>query len=123
MARAVQDQGLDGDHAQGGRRQVTMLEAARWQEVCKELGTALDPGARRANLVLEGVDLQALRGRCLRIGAALIEVLGETTPCGLMDRACKGLGDALAPDWRGGAYGRILEGGEISVGDVVSQLD
>lgn len=119
MAMAVQGRGLDGDHAGGGRRQVTMLDEGRWRDVCTQLGTTLDPGTRRANLVLDGVDLQGCCGRRLHIGAAVIEVLGETSPCGLMDRACQGLGEALAPDWRGGAYGRVLAGGEIRVGDVV----
>ena len=59
------------------------------------------------------------RGQRLRIGAVLFEVLGETRPCGLMDDVCQGLGDALAPDWRGGVFSRVLEGGEIRVGDPV----
>lgn len=120
---AVQDRGLAGDHAGGGRRQVTMLDRDRWLDVCAELGTPLDPGARRANLVLAGVDLQQCVGRRLRIGGAVVEVLGQTRPCELMDRALEGLGSALARDWRGGAYGRILEGGEIRVGDPVRLLD
>ena len=76
MARAVQDQGLDGDHAGGGRRQVTLLDQGRWGDVCNDLKTTLDPGARRANLVLEGVNLQDCCGRRLRIGAAVVDVRG-----------------------------------------------
>ncbi len=123
MARAVEGQGLAGDHAGSGRRQVTMLDQSRWRDACNDLGTTLDPGARRANLVLEGVDLRGCCSRRLRIGDAVVEVLGETRPCELLDRACEGLGEALVPDWRGGAYGRVLEGGEIRVGDAVLELE
>ena len=118
-ATAVAGEGLCGDHAGGGRRQVTILDQQCWDDVCRELGQELDPGARRANLVLEGLDLRDRRGQRLRIGAALFEVLGETRPCALMDDACQGLGAALDPDWRGGVFSRVLEGGEIRVGDPV----
>ena len=99
---------------------MTILDQGRWDEVCRELGKDLDPGARRANLVLQGINLSDSRGGKLRIGEALVEVLGETRPCELLDDACPGLGDVLKPDWRGGAYGRVLEGGAIQVGDAVA---
>jgi MOSC domain-containing protein YiiM len=46
--------------------------------------------------------------------------LGETDPCGNMERAHPGLRAALTPNWRGGIYGEVLEGGTLSVGDAVS---
>ncbi len=118
-ATAVAGEGLRGDHAGGGRRQVTILDQRCWADVCREVGQDLDPGARRANLVLEGLDLKESRGQTFRIGKALFEVVGETRPCELMNDACQGLEAALAPDWRGGVFGRVLEGGEIRVGDAV----
>jgi MOSC domain-containing protein YiiM len=122
-ATVLVGEGLSGDHAGGSRRQVTMLDQQRWEDVCGELGQELDPGVRRANLVLQGFDLRESRGQRLRIGTALFEVLGETRPCELMDDVCQGLGDALAPDWRGGVFSRVLEGGEIQVGDAVELLE
>ncbi len=111
--------GLDGDHAGGGNRQVTMIESERWADACRELGRGLNPGARRANLVVAGFDLAAAKGACVRIGQCLIRIVSETRPCRLMDDQAEGLQDALDPDYRGGMYGRVLETGEIAVGDRV----
>ncbi|MBI1353739.1 MAG: MOSC domain-containing protein [Acidobacteria bacterium] len=120
---AVAGAGLTGDHAGGGNRQVTLLDATAWEAACAELGRELSPGARRANLVTSGVDLAVAIGRGLRIGGCLIRVVAETRPCRLMDDAAQGLQRALDPDCRGGVYGRVLEGGEIAVGAVVEVVD
>jgi MOSC domain-containing protein YiiM len=36
-----------------------------------------------------------------------------------MDEAHDGLREALSADWRGGVYGKVLEGGPIRIGDPV----
>jgi len=115
--------GLEGDHAGGGNRQVTLIGEEAWRAACKDLGKPeLSPGLRRANLVVEGVDLQAAIGSVLRIGPVRIRVIAETRPCRLMDDAAPGLQKALDPDCRGGVYGRVIEGGPITVGDAVSAV-
>ena len=119
-ARAVAGRGLESNANQGGKRQVTILGADRWDEMCAELGEEVDPRLRRANLYVRDLDLQGSRSRVLRIGACRVQIYGETRPCNLMDELHPGLRQALDPDWRGGAYGEILEGGEITVGDVVA---
>ena len=100
--------GLEGDHAGGGNRQVTLLSAASWRDACAALGQPdLSPGLRRANVIVEGVDLHAAIGQTLHLGACRIDVIGETRPCRLMDDAAPGLQDALDPACRGGVYGRV----------------
>ncbi|MCA8954337.1 MAG: MOSC domain-containing protein [Planctomycetes bacterium] len=122
-ARAVADQGLEGDHAVGGRRQITLLALESWLAACAEFGgehpVELDPGVRRANLLVEGLDLGASIGGRIAIGEVVIEVLGETRPCELMDDDGRlGLQAALRPQRRGGVFGRIVAGGELRVGMV-----
>jgi MOSC domain-containing protein YiiM len=122
-AEAVAGQGLVGDHTKGGRRQVTLLSREAWAEACADLGMPpceLDAASRRANLLVEGVDVTALRrGTLLRIGEVELQVEGETHPCQLMDDMHLGLWDALKPRQRGGHFARILVGGPLRVGDRV----
>ena len=56
-ATAVVGQGLDGDHAGGGKRQVTILAREAWDDACRELGQDVEPAVRRANVLVSGVDL------------------------------------------------------------------
>jgi MOSC domain-containing protein YiiM len=74
---------------------------------------------RRANLLIEGLQLEETTGRLLRVGDLLLEVTGETKPCDRMEEAAPGLRGALSSDWRGGVTCRVVEGGSISVGDIV----
>jgi MOSC domain-containing protein YiiM len=113
--------GLEGDHAGGGNRQVTLLSEESGRAACSELGkTELDPGLRRANLVIEGIELGAAIGKALRIGLCRIRIVAETRPYRLMDDAEPGLQNALDPDRRGGVYGRVMEGGLIETGAAVA---
>jgi len=118
-ARCEAGAGLAGNADWGGKRQVTLLSAERWKEAEAELGAEVDPRARRANLLTTGIDYLESRGRVLRIGAVRIAIRGNTRPCERMDEAFPGLRKALEPDWRAGAYGELLDDGEIRVGDPV----
>lgn len=108
--------GIVGNADRGGRRQVTLIERERWSDALEDLGADVDPSARRANLLLAGVDLKESTGRVLRVGGCRLEIQGETTPCARMDEAAEGLQEALRPDWRGGVYATVVDGGELSVG-------
>lgn len=109
--------GIAGNANQGGRRQVTLIDEARWREAQDEVGVAVPPSARRANVMLRGVDLERSNGRRLRLGGCIVRIYGETRPCEQMEEAQSGLREALRRRWRGGAFGEILEGGTIRVGD------
>ncbi len=119
-ATAVAGRGLEGNANQGGRRQVTLLAEEAWARAQAELGAAVEPAARRANLLVRGLELGDSRNRVLRVGPCRILVRGETRPCRRMDEASPGLEAALDPEWRGGIYGEVLSGGEIALGDPVA---
>ncbi len=111
--------GLEGNADRGGYRQVTLLALDGWEAAEADLGVRVDPEARRANLLVRGLGLAHTAGRVLRIGNCRIEIRGETRPCDRMDEAAEGLREALDPDWRAGAYGMVVEGGPVAVGDLV----
>jgi MOSC domain-containing protein YiiM len=119
-------EGLRGDHkgAKFPRRQITVLAREAWEAALADLAEAHGPAtipwtARRANLLVEGVELPRARGGQVRIGPVLLEVTYPTQPCARMEQAHAGLLKALHPNWRGGITARVLEGGDIRVGDPV----
>lgn len=119
-ARLVAGQGLEGNVERGGYRQVTLLDADAWEAATRDVGVEVNPAARRANLLVRGVDLHDTANRVLRIAGCRIRIRGETLPCERMDEAAPGLKAALAPAWRGGAYGTVLDGGPLALGDAVA---
>ena len=119
MAVLVADAGIVGNANQGGRRQVTVIEEEVFEDVARALPAAR-PIMRRANLMVRGIRLRETREQVLRVGGTRILIMGETRPCERMDEQCMGLRGALKPEWRGGVYGVVLEGGEVRVGDQVS---
>jgi len=116
-AEMVAKRGLIGNANQGGRRQITLLDADVWETVMSELGSWIDPAARRANLLVRGVDLAHSRGWILRLGECQVKIFCETKPCERMDEVLPGLNQALYPNWRGGASGQVITSGTVRVGD------
>ena len=115
-----QGAGIVGNANQGGWRQVTIIAAADWDRVVEALGAAVEPGARRANLLVSGIALDRTRDRVLQVGGCRLRVRGETRPCERMDEAEPGLRAALDPGWRGGVFAEVLDDGRIRVGDPVA---
>lgn len=111
--------GIAGNADQGGRRQVTIIARRRWDGISEAMADDIDPAVRRANLLVDGIDLDNTRGRTLRVGPCRLLIRGETRPCEQMDAARPGLRGALHPAWAGGAFAEVLDDGEIAVGDAV----
>lgn len=119
---------LDGDgqadrRAHGGPNKAVYayaIEETRLWEA--ELGRELGPAALGENLTTEGVDVSgALLGERWRIGTTLLEVVQPRLPCYKLGLK---MGDPafvrrFALSSRPGAYLKIVEEGELGVGDAV----
>jgi len=124
-ARAVPGRGLEGDRyfnrkkssgPYGGVHDLTLIEAEAAE------AADLEPGDARRNVVVRGIDLNALVGERFRIGA--VECVGHDLahPCRRLERLTRpGVLKGLVG--RGGLYARIVSDGEIAVGDAVERVE
>lgn len=119
--RLTPEAGVEGDRNGGKtKRQVSLIEAKDWAAATAEAGADLPWWARRANLLVEDFDLPHGGDVRVRIGRdVVIELKAEIDPCERMDELAPGLRQALEPDWRGGAGGKVISGGIVSVGDEI----
>jgi hypothetical protein len=124
-AVAVAGRGLEGDRyfkGEGtfsdwpGERDLTLIEA----EAAEAIG--LEPGLARRNVVVRGVDLNALVGQRFRIGNE-VECVGLelAEPCKHLERLTKG-GVLQGLAGRGGLRASIVVGGEIEVNEQLRLL-
>ncbi len=119
----VSEEGLEGNVHQRAERRVTFLSKEQWAEVEQELDTPLSWTIRRANILVEGLDLAATLGKSLQLGDVRVHINGETEPCGQMEAAQTGLRDALKPECRGGVYGNVVGAGPIRTGDTIRVVE
>lgn len=119
----VTTQGIVDNIEQPTHRRVTLISKEQWEETVAELGCDLPWQTRRANILVEGLDLGELIGRRVQVGGVTLLINGETEPCTLMNTYYDGLMQALRPDCRGGVYGSVEEEGKIAIGDTVSVVD
>ena len=90
-----------------------------WLQACNELNKNLSWLTRRANLLVDDIDLYQSKDKIIKIGDVSLLVTGETDPCSRMDEAESGLFNALVENWRGGVCCKVISGGEININDKV----
>jgi len=124
-AMAEAGQGLVGDRffsSHNGARQVTLVAEEHLRAIAGFLSLPeVSPERLRRNIVVAGINLQALRNRRFRIGGALLEFSGDCHPCSRMEEEL-GSGGYNATRGHGGITARVLEGGPIRLGDAVERL-
>jgi MOSC domain-containing protein YiiM len=114
--QAIAGQGMEGcAHANPPRREVLFASREHLDAV------GVDPGAIRENLTVDGTDVQQWPvGQRLRAGEAVFEITMVCDPCHRMDELRQGLRAEL--DGRRGMLARVVETGEVGVGDEIELL-
>jgi MOSC domain-containing protein YiiM len=123
----VTDTGLEGDRAtknsSSNKRQVTLIQHEHLVAVASFLGKeTIDPNLTRRNIVVKGINLNALKGRKFSIGTAILEMTGFCYPCSRMEENL-GLGGFNAMRGHGGITCRVIEIGKIMIGDNIKLLE
>ncbi len=120
---AVAGLGLTGDHRMtktpGSGRQVTIISQEFIDQIAQFTGhEKIEPGTLRRNIVVQGINLNALRRQRFYVGNALFEATQLCHPCARMEMAL-GKGGVAAMMGHGGLCARILKGGDIRLGDSI----
>lgn len=114
--------GLAGDaHAGSWHRQVSLLAVESIKKM-QEMGLQVGPGDFAENITTEGIELCSLPpGTVLQLGT---EAVGEVTQIGKECHARCAIfyqaGDCVMP--REGIFIKVLQGGQIQVGDQISVI-
>jgi len=121
--------GMEGDRQRhstihGGPDRALCLWSLELIEALRGEGHPVVPGSAGENVTVSGIDwAQVVPGARLCVGEALVEVTSYTDPC----RTIRGsfahgrigrISQKSHPGWSR-VYARVIEGGEVGVGDAV----
>lgn len=108
--------GIEGDaHAGDWHRQISLLSAEKI-EAFNQRGGNVKPGDFGENLVVEDIDFRVLPvGTLLRCNRVLLEITQIGKDCHTHCAVYHRVGDCIMP--KEGVFARVLEGGEIRIGD------
>jgi MOSC domain-containing protein YiiM len=113
--------GLDGDHysCRSGNRSVTLIQAEHLPVIASLLHRdKIEPLMLRRNIVVSGINLQALKDKEFRIGTAVLRMTGLCHPCSRMEEYL-GEGGYNAVRGHGGINASVILPGEIKLQDDV----
>ncbi len=114
--RAVAGHGFEGcAHANPPKREVLFVSHEHLE------GLDLQPGAIRENITVAGDDVEQWPiGQRVRAGEAVFEITMVCDPCERMEALRPGLRERL--EGKRGMLARVVEGGDVAVGDELSLL-
>jgi MOSC domain-containing protein YiiM len=117
------ENGLEGDHfsgSVGSKRQITLIQYEHLPVIAGCLGVKnVEPEQLRRNLVVSGINLLAFKNNQFRVGDIVLEMTGLCHPCSRMEQTF-GDGGYNAVRGHGGITAKVIRGGDISLGDLVS---
>lgn len=118
------EDGLAEDHyrKKRGNRQVTLIQAEHLKAVASMLHQkdAINPQLTRRNIVVSGINLNALKDQQFSIGGEVVlEGTGYCHPCSRMEENL-GVGGYNAMRGHGGITAKVICGGIIKKGDKLS---
>jgi MOSC domain-containing protein YiiM len=127
-AQAIVDSGLEGDHrfenTLGSGRQVTLMseeyigQIEHFLALSRSTNQPVHPRLLRRNLVIKGINLDALRYQQFSIGGAIFEAGAICHPCLRMEELL-GKGGIAAMMGHGGLCLKVIQSGKITLGDTV----
>jgi MOSC domain-containing protein YiiM len=112
--------GLVGDSHAGTEKEVSLLAIESIHKLCDETGISAAPGSFAENITTEGIDLGSLPvGSKFQIGGAKIKVI-QIGKDPSQAYTYNYLGYSILP--KEGVFCKVIEGGEIKVGDSVRPI-
>ncbi len=116
----VLESGLEGDRARAGKRAVTLIQAEHLPVIAALAGKdGVDPAELRRNIVISRLNLNAFRGRRLKVGSAVLELTVPAHPCSRMEHVL-GTGGYTAMRGHGGMCAAVITPGCVALGDQVT---
>lgn len=125
-ARLIANHGIEGDHYCTGEinrnRQVTLIQAEHLTAIaalCEQ--EKIFPAKLRRNLVVSGINIASLKDKHFRLGSTELAGTGFCHPCSRMEENL-GRGGYNAVRGHGGITAKVIKGGVISCGDILTVI-
>jgi len=112
--------GLAGDRYENSRhRHISLFSTGEMADASERFGAVIDPALTRRNVLVDGGMLPRTPGIRLRLGELELEVVRDAAPCKMLDMEI-GDGAKTAMRRRAGVICRVLQGGELVLGDCLA---
>jgi MOSC domain-containing protein YiiM len=118
----VAGRGVDGDYHAGvdGNVALTLIASEALDGLHADTGLEISHADTRRNVLTRGVDLNGLVGRRFRVGAVECVGVELCEPCNRLVKLTGERGVLRGLVHRGGLRADVVAGGEIAVGDAVT---
>ncbi|MBY0361814.1 MAG: MOSC domain-containing protein [Phreatobacter sp.] len=125
----IKGEGIEGDRYRAGAgfysdrpeegRQVTLFEIETLVALERDYGIRMEPADHRRNITTRNAPLNHLVGKVFRVGEVVLEGTRLSTPCRHIEQITGQ--EVFTPLLhRSGLHARILSGGVVRVGDLIT---